>query len=328
MSKAQRTVEMGNLICKFGKKNLLDYFSTVIHPAFFDKKAFRSHGGKKYFFDKVKIITVEGTVLLTGRFIKDIVLEREQVYTQNGGLQEDHKELPSSPSAIFVIVLSVHRVIYFKETKFAPTLENFKATLDNFFKQKHREYIDRLAQASKDSGQRITKKQLLIDHMPPSLDIIPLTSARDIASFVKQYEVLSSVTYKFSDRNDEQDNEGFFRAVQKQKDEVGSTVTTIKHASQKGLEKEVVINEVKAATAQGNQQVVMTGVDSDGNTLRGDNSNFQLKATLQASGQTAGRIARKMYQKFLQLVEDGLIQVPNTPPEVAEKLARYRDPKK
>lgn len=325
MSKVQRPVEMGNFVCKFGSKNLLDYFGTVVHPAFFDKRLIRKYGETKYFFEKVKLITVEGRVLLAGRFIKDMILERDQIYSQSKGLVTDHEELQSSPSAIFVLVLDVHRLIYLKETKFAPSLDNFKSTIESFVKVKHKELIDRLAEESKSIDQRITKKQLLIDNFPPTLEIIPLTSARSVEDFVRQYEVLSSVSYKFSDRNDEHDNEGFFRAVQAQKDEVGSKTTIVKHSNSQGLDKDTVIEEVQAATVQGNQTVTMIGKDSSGTTLKGNNTDFQLKTTVEVSSHTPSRVARKMFGKFLQLVGDGLIQVGVPTREALAKLAPYRE---
>lgn len=324
MSKSERPVEMGNFVCKFGHKNLLDYFGTVVHPAFSDKKLIRKYGDTTYFFNKVKIITVEGRILLVGRFIKDMILEREQVYTTSDGLKADHEEMQSSPSAIFVLVLDIHRLIYLKETKHAPSLENFKSTIESFIKTKHKSYIDSLAEESKATGNRITKKQLLLDNFPPTVEIIPLTSARSVEDFVKQYEILSSVSYKFSDRNDEQDNEGFFRAVQRQKDEVGSKSTTVKHSNSQGLDKDSVVEEVQAATAQGNQKVILVGKDSSGTILKGDNTDFQLKSVIEVSSSIPSRIARKMFAKFVQLVGDGLIQVDTPTRATIAKLEPYR----
>lgn len=325
MSKSSRPIELGNFVCKFGSKNLLDYFEFIVHPAFSDNSLLRTYGDTKYFFDKVELITIGGRVLLVGRFIKDMVLEREQIYKQSQGLVEDHDEMQSSPSAIFLLVLDVHRLIYLKETKFAPTLDNFKSTIESFIKVKHKVYIDNLAEESKAAGKRLTKKSLLLEHLPPTLDIIPLTSARGLKDFIRQYEILSSVTYKFSDRNDELDNEGFFRAVQRQKDEVGSRTTTIKHSSPEGLEKEAVIEEVQAATIQGNQRVVMVGKDSSGNTLRGDNNDFQLKTSIEVTNHSPIRIAEKMFGKFLELLGNGLIQVEMPTQKALSKLAVYRD---
>lgn len=308
MSARKYPVEMANLVCKFGKKNLLDYFEEIVLPAFTDENNRRVYGDTKYFFGDVELVTVEGRVLLVGRFIKDMLFEREQVFTSSG-LVEDHDEMQSSPSCLFVLILDIHRLIFLKETKFAPSLDNFKSTLDAFLKKKYREFIDAAADAAKKSGEKITKKQLMLDNIVPTLELIPLTSAQDIETFVRQYDVLSSVTYKFSDRNDEHDNEGFFEAVQRQKDEVGSKTTTIKHSNSDGLDKDSVIEEVQAATIQGNQKVMLVGKDSSGTELRGDNKEFQLKSFVELTSNAPAIAAPTLYHKFKQLVGDGMIQV-------------------
>jgi hypothetical protein len=322
MSARQYPVEMANLVCKFGNKNLLDYFEEIVLPAFSDERNQRVYGETKYFFGNVQLVVVEGRVLLVGRFIKDMVFEREQVFTSSG-LVEDHDEMQSSPSCLFVLILDIHRLIFLKETKFAPTLDNFKSTLDAFLKQKYREYIDAMVKEAKESGEKITKRQLMLDNVVPTLDLIPLTSAQDIDTFVRQYDVLSSVTYKFSDRNDEHDNEGFFEAVQRQKDEVGSKSTTIKHSNSDGLDKDRVIEEVQAATVQGNQKVTLVGKDSSGTILRGDNKEFQLKSFVQLASNTPVAAAPTLYQKFKQLVGDGMIQVATPTQAAIAKLSSY-----
>lgn len=326
MAEREYPVEMANLICKFGEKNLLDYFEEIVEPAFSDTGLVRKHGETSYFFDSVDVINVSGRILLVGRIIKDTILEREQIYSRTSGLREDHDKMQSSPSSIFVLVLDIHRLIYLKETKFAPGLDAFKATLENFLKLRYKKFIDDLYDDGKgdaEDGRKLTKKYLMAENIPPSLELVPLTSAQDIDSFVRQYEVLSSVVYKFSDRNDEHDNESFFEAVQRQKDEVGSKRTEVKHTNSEGLDKESVIEEVQAATAQGNQTVVLSGKDSSGTILRGDNNNFQLKAIVELISTQPSSAAPKMYAKFLQLVGDGLITVAAPPRRALEKLNRY-----
>lgn len=326
MAEREYPVEMANLICKFGKKNLLDYFEEIVEPAFSDASLVRKFAETSYFFDSVKVISVSGRALLVGRIIKDTILEREQIYSRVSGLTEDHDKMQSSPSSVFVLVLDIHRLIYLKETKFAPGLDAFRATLENFLKVKYKAFIDDLYDDGKgktEEGKKITKKYLMAENIPPSLELVPLTSAQDIDSFVRQYEVLSSVVYKFSDRNDEHDNESFFEAVQRQKDEVGSKRTEVRHTNSEGLDKESVIEEVQAATAQGNQTVVLSGKDSSGTILRGDNNNFQLKAIVELISTQPSSAAPKMFAKFLQLVGDGLITVTAPPKRALEKLNRY-----
>lgn len=134
MAKRELPLEMGNFVCKFGKANLIDYFEEIVLPAFSDKNLSRKYGQTSYFFEKVKLVTVDGRVLLVGRIIKDMVLEREQVYEEGKGLLAEADELRSSPSSVFVLILDVHRLLYVKETRYAPSLENFKSTVESFLK--------------------------------------------------------------------------------------------------------------------------------------------------------------------------------------------------
>jgi hypothetical protein len=325
MAKRELPLEMGNFVCKFGERNLIDYLEEVVLPAFSDSELNRTYGQTTYFFEKVKLVTVEGRVLLAGRIIKDMVLEREQIYEQGKGLLADAEELRSSPSSVFVLILDIHRLMYVKETKYAPTLENFKSTIENFLKIKHKDFIDDTYNKRRKNGERVTKKSILSENIPPSLDIIPLTSANDIADFIRQYDVLRSVTYVFSDRNDEQDNDAFFESVQRQKDSVGSDKTQIIHRSTEGLNKDSVIEEVQAATAQGTQHVKLTGVDDAGNKLLGDNESFQLRQKIAFATKLPSKMATILLSTFNNLVEEGLIRVNAPRREVLTKLNAYRD---
>jgi len=327
MAKHDLSLEMGNLICKFGNKNFMDYFDEIVLPAFTDSSLVRKYGETKYFFEKVSLVDVDGQLVLAGRLIKDTILEREQVYEQGKGVVPDHDKMRSAPSSVFAIVLSVHRVILVKETKFAPTLDVFKSTLERFLKEKYKAFINAEWSAAGGKGGDVTKKQLTAKHISPSLEIIPLSSAQDVAGFIKQYETLSSVTYTFSDRNDEQDNEQLFELLQKQKDDVGSKVTKVSHSNKEGLDKDSVIEEVQSATAQGTQRVRLSGKDSEGNTLVGDNDSFKLNKKVEVLVEEPESMAKVIVGVFNDLVSDGLIRVFTPPKSVLAKLAKYIDTK-
>lgn len=72
-------------------------------------------------------------IAIAGRFIKNTELSREQYENDKGELIRDTQGMPSAPSAIFVLMLNSHRLLYVAETKFAPNLNTFKATVDSFF---------------------------------------------------------------------------------------------------------------------------------------------------------------------------------------------------
>jgi hypothetical protein len=324
MSDKLLSMEMGNLVCRFGQgKVLLDLFDEIVLPSFLDSSLVRSYDKTSLFFHDVSLVILsteknEPVIGIVGRFIKDTTLEREQIYEQEKGLVKDSESMRSSPSAMFLLILNNHRLVYVRETRNAPSKEVFRTTLLSFLRAKHDSFIENEREKLKllinvDSDQRkITKKDLLDLTPRPTLDLIPLTSEDSIEQFVRKYSILKLMEIALSDRNDENDNDPFFEELQKRKDAVGSTNSVVKHSNSKGLDKEKIIDEISEATAQGNQVVKLSGIDDDGDVLRGNNEKFQLQKPLDDLSSKPSKAAKELYESFLGLVEDGLIKIPET----------------
>ncbi|MCL6272225.1 hypothetical protein M3P05_20085 [Sansalvadorimonas sp. 2012CJ34-2] len=316
MSKISLNMEMGNLICRFGnKKVLLDLVNEIVLPSFLDDSLVRSYSKTDYFFHNVKPVLLneesdEPVVAVIGRLIKDTTLEREQVFEKGKGIVQKSGEMASAPSAIFLLILNNHRLIYVRETKNAPKMETFRSTLLSFLREKHKSYIE--ASYEEKKPKKVTKNKLLEEIPKPTVELIPLTSGEGIEAFVKKYDVLKSVEISLSDRNDESDNDPFFEALQKRKDAVGSKKSTIVHNNSKGLDKEEVIVEISEATEQGNQVVKLNGVDSSGDVLRGNNEEFQLRKPIDKISSSNKRAANELFETFQELIEDNLVKVPKT----------------
>lgn len=324
MSEKSLSMEMGNLICRFGReKVLLDMADEIVLPCFFDEKLVRSYSKTKYFFHEVSPILLndgvsESVVGIAGRFIKDTTLEREQIFEKGKGLVRDVGSMRSSPSAMFLLILNNHRLIYVKETRDAPSKESFRSTLLSFLRDKHKVYIDaeyeRLNAVREEdpNAGRVTKKDLNEKTPRPTLELIPLTSEDNIEEFVRKYSILKTIEISLSDRNDENDSDPFFEAMQKKKDAIGSTKTLVKHSNSKGLDKDKAISEIAEATEQGNQNVKLSGIDNEGDILRGNNENFQLRKPLEDLSSIPADAASDLYESFVGLVESGLVKIPET----------------
>jgi len=324
MSEKSLSMEMGNLICRFGnKKVLLDLADEVVIPCFFDKLLVRSYDKTSYFFHEVSHAMLadgenEKVIGIAGRFIKDTTLEREQIYEKGKGLIKDTESMRSSPSAIFLLILNNHRLVYVKETKNAPSKESFRSTLLSFLHIKHKQYIEKeyerlnIAHVENTDKPRVTKNELYESNPRPTLELISLTSEDSIEEFVKKFSILKTIEISLSDRNDETDNDPFFEELQKRKDAIESTNSVVKHTNTKGLNKDKAINEISEATAQGNQTVKLNGIDNDGDILRGNNEIFQLRKSLQNLNIKPQRAAKELYASFICLAEDGLVKIPRT----------------
>lgn len=324
MTEKSLSMEMGNLVCRFGReKVLLDLADEIVLPCFFDDTLVRIHDKTNYFFHEVKPVLLhnektEGVIGIVGRYIKDTTLEREQIFEKGKGLIRDTGSMRSSPSSLFLLILNNHRLVYVKETKDAPSKESFCSTLRNFLRSKHKQHIEaefdrfKAIRDSDPESEMVTKKDLYEATPRPTLELIPLTSEDSIEQFVRNYSVLKTIEISLSDRNDENDNDPFFEELQKRKDVIGSKNSTIKHNNSKGLNKEKAITEIAEATEQGNQAVKLVGIDNDGDILRGNNEKFQLRKPLEELNSKPVRAAHDLYSSFIGLVEDGLIKIPVT----------------
>lgn len=320
MSEGLKAIEMANLVCRFGDEVLLDHFDDIVYPSFTDMELVRTYGETSYFFEKVDLVHLESdgdneVVGIVGRFIKDTKLRREQVYVPGEGLMHAPSSMQSSPSSLFLLVLNSHRLVYLKETTDGPPKDAFRSTLLSFLRKKHsqllRSKLDEIDEKGLGRDEKREEKESIREGLPrPTLELIALTSEESIEEFIRAYEVLNQIRISFSDRNDESDLDEFFEQLQKSKDAIGSTDTALVHRSKEGLDKDEAVQQVVAATAQGNQNVTLRGVDDGGETIVGNNERFQLKSPVENISDEPEQAGRQMYESFKALVDRELIRLP------------------
>ncbi len=328
--KDERPVEFGNLICRFGEQYvLLDLFSHVIWPAFTNGSV-RTYDRTSFIFQNVRLHKIEQSngdtplLALSGRLIKDTTLERDQVY-KDGKLQEDHSSLQSSPSSIFTLILNNHRLIFLKETRFAPSMSEFRGTFQYLVKKRRSEYIDELyeaAQAIRDEndGLTVTKKELNAAYPVPTIKLVPMTSKQSFSEFVNQYEQLRKISIRIVDSNHEMDMSGFFKKMRSSKTDLGSTSTVLTHSNPKGLDKKETINQLDQQVAEANVEIKLQGYDSDGDKLNGNNQDFQVKSTLEKPSRDVVRTGTRMVSLFVGFLEKGIISLPKASIDVSKKI--------
>ncbi|MGH8073503.1 MAG: hypothetical protein ACREO4_05455 [Lysobacter sp.] len=302
-----------------------------MYPSFTDEELRRRYGTTTYFFDEVELVHLAGrngneVLGICGRFIKDTTLTREQVYVEGQGLMHDRDQMQSSPSALFLLILNSHRLVYVKETVDAPPKEAFRSTLLSFLRQVHARVLKEKLSAV-DAGEmdrdaaKEAKDQIREQYQRPTLELIALTSEESIEEFISKYEVLTQIRIVLSERNDEADLDEFFNQMQHAKDSIGSADTTLTHRARDGLDKDEAISQVAAATAQGNQSVTLRGSDEGGDTLIGNNEKFQLRTPLENLSSDPEAAADQMFEAFSDLANRGLIQLPNIGKRTARAIA-------
>ena len=191
-----KKIEFANFTCTFGEKLvLLDMFDDVIYPAFKEKKHSRPIRGSEYFFLDTQLVKIKDNkgkvnIGVAGKIVKNTKLKREQVFKEGIGIIEDHDELESAPTSMFVLILNNHRLIYVKEVSGAPGMDAFRATCLKFFKNEHKEFIHRVWQHNQDARKNdksikpLTKIRLVQKYPYPELRITPLTDGQELNSLL------------------------------------------------------------------------------------------------------------------------------------------------
>ncbi len=142
-----RQVSFANFICKFGDKNLLDVAEDIVLPAFLNCENFepRGYSDTRYFFYQTTLLNLgnkrKPVLAVAGRFIKDTTLRSEQVFERGRGLVRKVGSLDSAPSAIFVLILNTHKLIYCPETAHSPAISSFRSTVYNYIRQSQKKFI-------------------------------------------------------------------------------------------------------------------------------------------------------------------------------------------
>jgi hypothetical protein len=335
----QSIATFANFICRFGAKHVLvDYLVEIVTPAFTRDTYVRTYGRTTHFhFYEVEIVTLDEksappVKALAGRFIKDTELTRHQVFDSAKGLIKDEQHMRSSPSAFFVLVLNNHRLIYFPETPHAPTLSEFKATAEHFLRLRHKEYIDELYDRAKDSRNasgpqekvpRVTKKQLNERYERPTVEVVTLTAAESVRAFIERYDTLKNINFRLVKPNSDIDAGEIFSQFRELTNELnGNRASVTVSNSKEGLNIDAAIETVAEATASGNQDIALNGIDHSGNKLQGSNEHFQISVPIEEVPATKNGLISRLYAAFKSLTDAGDIAAPQLTEAEADKIRR------
>lgn len=324
MSKS-RNLNFANFICHFGDKHeMLDLAEEVIIPAFMSPLK-RKYSDTVYFFHEVALLDL-GTAsapvaAVAGRLVKDTQIKREQIL-RDGALVHDKSSMESAPSAFFILVLNDHKLVYMPETKGAPSIEAFRATVQRFASEKHKVFANNQYQEAKQRDSHVTRKAILEKYPMPTIEIIPLSSEASLDSFIGQFEVLSEIRVRLIDPNGELDNDELFDDLQQSKDLLGAKTTEVVHRNPKGMSKKSAVTQLTAAVQRGNTEVTISGKDAHGDKLSGNNERFKLSVPVKELPRSIKGAAEKLYESFKSVISDGILAVGKPSKDPAAKIMK------
>jgi len=319
-----RNLEFGNFHCRFGdSKKLIDLADEIVIPAFQNRKNVRSYGKTKHLFIDTEILFLEPgdppTIGIGGRYVKDTTLEREQILDlTTGKLKSDHRSMESSPSSLFVLILNTHRLIFYKETKQAPGMPSFAMTAEKIINLQRKTYLGKLYKNKKQLKELGVKRkhELALLFPPAKIEIVPLGSEESFSKFLGEFKKITSVEVRMVNTNDEIDPEALFEQLERQKDLLGSKRSRLIHSNAQGLEMSEAEAQFAPIAQRGNTEVKISGTDLKGDALKGNNEEFRLRIPIVKISQDVKAAAKVMFGKYQEVVDSGLIAVP----EVAAKV--------
>lgn len=315
------SVAFANFILTFGEEGgLLENYELAL-PAFTTDTFVREYGKTNYHFYDVavtQIDDVDGTpvVVVSGHFVKDTLLDREQIYEAGQGLVSDRQSMRSAPSAYFVLVLNTHRLVYFAETGHAPELSTFEATVVNFLRRVRE---NRVREIHSDSSNQLSLAAIRREIPRPTLTVVPLSEADQIAAYIQRFARIERVRLRLIKPNEETDASTVVAAVRERFGPLAPRQLDINIQSSDGLDRDAAIKAVEETAQSGNTDIKLVGEDAEGTKLEGSNDKFALTTELNEPAAGDANLRYQLYKLYGRFVAAGKIKVQDT----SEKALKY-----
>lgn len=327
-------LEVANFHLTFGagpeQKVMIDFLEEIVIPAFMgDRK--RMRGESHYLFHSVQWVQLSEDPAIplwavAGRLVKRLVLASQQRLVE-GKLVPDDGTLESDPSSVFALIVENHKLLYVREMDRAPTLNEFKTTVESFVKEARREYVRTQYEAQRTNDKPLSHDEIDGKFPLPHLELIPLGEITALGEFLKKLAKLQNVRFRVVRTNAEViDSDPFFETLQQKNENIGGKTAVLDFSSPDGLNKADAEAQIGKALG-GNIEITLRGKDQQNNIVKGSNEDFIVKKYLTNFGGTVADAATTMYTAFKDLAQRGMVAVKPGPAPAREKVRVVRKDK-
>lgn len=325
MSKFSQKLNLANFTCRFGEKLvMLDLFDEVVAPAFTDAKQRRTFGDTAFsLLDPSLVKFADGELAFAGRLVKDTIVEREQIMVE-GKIKKDYARLESAPTSFFVLLLSNHKLLYVKETKNAPAISQFEATMSLFVGAKYKEWIRGVYDDLDAKGKRETWKKLFERFPPPQLEITPMSTESSVSAYVEKFRTINSVEVRVLATNHELDNSPIFGEMRDIREEIQADQVLLRthKAGEDGLDKGGVAKLISAQAEEGNAKITLKGKGINGDKLTAMNDSFNVAFEINQLPAAVLSAASRAYEKIKSQIGLGTITVKEAGQTAKKRIAQ------
>lgn len=198
----EKRMVVANFNVVFGEKEepLLNYFDTIVFPAFTSQFT-RKKGDSDYIFLNTSIIEADkDDFVLTGIIVRETAIEIKSKFDKGKFINTDELH-PTAPYSLFIIYLKNHRMVLVKNQKGSPDLRSFSATVKYFFKTFIRK-------------ENISRKESGMKPLPyPMINIVGIPMKSSIEEALKKVSRINKLRLKFYPLNGDIDFSGLFEGM-------------------------------------------------------------------------------------------------------------------
>lgn len=308
-----KTMEIANLTCKSisGKKELLDVFVDYFYNAMLNQEVKGSKNSEthKYKFIDLEITTLSNELVLLGRLVKCLNLQREQIL-EGKTIVKSYDEMASAPTSFFILILNNHKLLWVREVARAPQLRDFKYTLLKAINQERELLIsNKFNQFIRGGDDEYMAEKKAYDYYPKlEIEITPLGNNASIRECLNDFAAIYNFNVTALKRNNElgSDFNDLLRNISTSQENMQAKNVSVNiHGDKKHpLAKEQAIKLAQTAS-DGNYTYKISGVDSNNNPIVKDQDSFSLTAKINYNENTVATLsnALNMIKKYFDIVE-------------------------
>lgn len=302
MKLSKLPIEIGNFVCLYGEKELLDHFEDRVWEVFRNNYKISWNKGEDnaYIFHGFELKQIEGDYYLCGKIVRQMTLKSSQKYDEEKQVLKPRlTKMDDSPSTFFLLRLFDHKLIILKETTRAPGIEKLekvimKGLLEHRGKVKKKE----LAKFKRNRKKKRLTKELRLEfnekfeksYPKPHFRITPIASYDLVKKAFLRAKMLKSlnVTLFHTNQEDPKFRTSFLKQLSQSKKNIGHGKTTTVKGSISDAEFGLNVSAVKevaedVVTSQGNASFTAIGEDGDGARVTIKDNEVSIKDSIPSS---------------------------------------------
>ena len=315
-------LEVANFNCKFGQLNLMDLADDIVIPSLLGDGIRRQVRQATYVLYRTQLqrfnFGSEEVVGISGEFIKDMFIQSSQVFEEEKGLLPNDQTLHTSPSAIFTLLLDPHILLYVRKSSDAPGMTSFGNTIEKLFNDR-RDRLIRSVLAGIDTfsnvplpARPVTAAKLRASLPKADLTVVPLMPDASLQDFILSLSLLTEVRYELFQTNNTTDFDTLFSETRTVSADTNARRAEIGLNNPEGLDKDAVAKQTQSAAAFGTSHINITGLDQNGNGVKGDTESLRIQSRYTGPTENANDAAASMVQQFNDLTSNGTLSPPQT----------------